>query len=101
MNGSANPFAVRRYRTSPSHQTCHERRIHHASRAVWSSCRDFRVISRNLGHGLTLYAAAQNPAATHLTKTPRTKPDAFGRAAGYALFRPATAHYYQHRFAEA
>jgi len=39
-------------------QTCYERRIHHASRPVWSSCRDFRVISRKLGDRPTSYAAA-------------------------------------------
>src|SRR5882757_7376509 len=30
----------------------------HASRVVWCSCRNFGVISRNLGHGPTAYAAA-------------------------------------------
>src|ERR1700704_4474569 len=50
---------------------CRERRIHHASRVVWSSCRDFGVISRNLGHGPTAYAAARHREATSFTKIPR------------------------------
>jgi hypothetical protein len=37
---------------------CCERRTRYASRVVWSSCRNFGVISRNLGHGPTAYAAA-------------------------------------------
>jgi hypothetical protein len=35
-----------------------EQRVRDANRAVWSSCRDFKVISRNLGHALSQYAAA-------------------------------------------
>jgi hypothetical protein len=38
---------------------------------MWSSCRDFRVISRNLGHGLSLYAAAQHDGALFHHKTAR------------------------------
>src|SRR5258707_9493779 len=58
----------------PAHRTdqkCRERRIHHGSRAVWSSCRDFGVISRNFGHRLSLHAAANPLARRSFTKIPR------------------------------
>src|SRR5262245_31507726 len=36
-----------------------EQRGRDANRAVWSSCRDFKVISRSLGHVLSQFAAAR------------------------------------------
>jgi hypothetical protein len=47
---------------------CCEQRVRDATRAVWSSCRDFKVISRNLGHALSQFAAAR-----HLTRQPSRK----------------------------
>jgi hypothetical protein len=48
-----------------------ERRVRDANRAVWSSFRDFKVISRNLGHGLSQYAAAMPARTPSFTKIPR------------------------------
>jgi hypothetical protein len=53
---------------------------------------------RNLGHGLSLYAAAQNPDATAASRKFREQ-RAFDRASDGALFHHKTARYYHRLFA--